>query len=67
MDSLSLKFKWRRFNGCIPDIKMSLKNASGPFTAENGKLDLIDLIVGSEGIFGCITNVDLKLKIKSVY
>ena len=46
----------------IPRYKrVNLKNASGPFTAENGKLDLIDLIVGSEGIFGCITNVHLKL------
>ena len=46
----------------IPRYKrVNLKNASGPFTAEDGKLDLIDLIVGSEGIFGCITNVHLKL------
>ena len=46
----------------IPRYKrINLKNASGPFTAEDGKLDLIDLIVGSEGIFGCITNVHLKL------
>ena len=41
----------------IPRYKrVNLKNASGPFSAEDGRLDLIDLIVGSEGIFGCITN-----------
>ena len=49
----------------VPRYKrVNLKNASGPFTAEDGKLDLIDLIVGSEGIFGCITNVHLKLSDK---
>ena len=35
-----------------PDIK----NASGPFSDDNGHVDLVDLLVGSEGIFGLITS-----------
>ena len=47
----------------VPKYKrVDLKNASGPFSSENGKLDFVDLIVGSEGIFGCITNITLKLQ-----
>jgi len=42
--------------------RVNLKNASGPFSSSDGKIDLIDLIIGSEGIFGCITNATLKLK-----
>ena len=42
-----------------PDIK----NASGPFSDENGEIDLVDLIVGSEGIFGLITSVTFRLKV----
>ena len=41
-----------------PDIK----NASGPYTCGNGEIDLIDLIVGSEGMFGLITECTFKLK-----
>jgi len=41
-----------------------IKNASGPFTGINGKVDFIDLIIGSEGIFGCITSATLKLQDK---
>ena len=41
-----------------PDIK----NASGPYTCGNGEIDLIDLIVGSEGMFGLITECVFKLK-----
>ena len=47
----------------VPKYKrVDLKNASGPFSSENGKLDFIDLIVGSEGIFGCISSITLKLQ-----
>ena len=42
--------------------RVNLKNASGPYSASNGAMDFIDLIVGSEGIFGCITNATLKLQ-----
>ena len=41
-----------------PDIK----NASGPFSDENGHVDLVDLLVGSEGIFGLITSSTFRLK-----
>ena len=41
-----------------PDIK----NASGPFSDENGQVDLVDLLVGSEGIFGLITSATFRLK-----
>ena len=42
--------------------RVNLKNASGPFSSTDGKMDFVDLIIGSEGIFGCITNTTLKLK-----
>jgi len=41
-----------------PDIK----NASGPYTCGNGDIDFIDLIIGSEGMFGLITECTFKLK-----
>ncbi len=47
----------------IPTYKrINIKNASGPFSSENGTMDFIDLIVGSEGIFGCIVESKLKLQ-----
>ncbi len=39
-----------------------IKNASGPYSDENGKMDLVDLIIGSEGIFGFVSSVIFKLK-----
>ncbi len=33
----------------------SIKNASGPFSAPDGRLDFVDLVIGSEGIFGLVT------------
>tara|TARA_Y100000590_G_scaffold470265_1_gene663181 strand:+ start:6662 stop:8113 length:1452 start_codon:yes stop_codon:yes gene_type:complete len=39
----------------------SIKNASGIYSNNNGIVDLIDLIIGSEGILGLITNCKLKL------
>ena len=38
-----------------------IKNASGLFSDKNGIVDLIDLIVGSEGILGMVTACRLKL------
>ena len=38
-----------------------IKNASGPFTTDEHEIDFIDLIVGSEGIFCLITEVEFKL------
>ena len=40
----------------------NIKNASGPYTCGNGEIDFIDLIVGSEGMFGLITECEFKLK-----
>ena len=39
----------------------NIKNASGLFSDKNGKVDLIDLIIGSEGILGMITSCHLGL------
>ena len=38
-----------------------IKNASGLYSDKNGKVDLIDLIIGSEGILGMITSCHLGL------
>jgi len=38
-----------------------IKNASGLFSDKSGMIDLIDLIIGSEGILGLITSCQLKL------
>ena len=47
----------------IPNYdRPTIKNASGPFSDKNGKIDLVDLIVGSEGIFGVITAATFRLK-----
>ena len=39
-----------------------IKNASGLYSDKNGIIDLIDLIIGSEGMFGLITECTFKLK-----
>ena len=39
----------------------NIKNASGPFSNDIGEIDLIDLIIGSEGIFGMIVSCKLNL------
>jgi len=39
----------------------SVKNASGPFSSPDGAVDLVDLMVGSEGIFALITACTLRL------
>ena len=38
-----------------------IKNASGPYTADDKEIDFIDLIIGSEGIFGMIVDCELRL------
>jgi len=40
----------------------TIKNASGPFSDENGTVDLVDFLIGSEGIFGLITKTNFRLK-----
>lgn len=39
----------------------AVKNAGGPFSAPDGTMDLVDLIVGSEGLFGLVTACALGL------
>jgi D-lactate dehydrogenase (cytochrome) len=41
--------------------RVAIKNAGGPYSSEDGAVDLIDLIVGSEGLFGAVTACTLKL------
>jgi len=38
-----------------------IKNAGGPFSAPDGVMDFIDWIVGSEGIYGVITDCTLRI------
>jgi len=38
-----------------------IKNASGPFSSPDGRIDLIDMFIGSEGLFGLVTGCTLKL------
>ena len=42
--------------------RVEIKNASGPFSASDGIIDFIDLIIGSEGLFGCIASATLNLQ-----
>lgn len=38
-----------------------IKNASGPFSAPDGAMDFVDLIVGAEGLFGLVTSCTFAL------
>ncbi len=40
---------------------LAIKNAGGPYSTENGAMDFVDFIVGSEGIYGVVVDVTLKL------
>ena len=39
----------------------AVKNASGPYSSPDGVMDFVDLIIGSEGIFGVVTACELRL------
>ena len=39
----------------------AIKNASGPWSSTDGRLDLVDMFVGSEGIFGLVTGCTFRL------
>ena len=39
----------------------NIKNASGLFSSTKGKVDFVDLVVGSEGILGMVTSCILEL------
>ena len=57
-----LREKDQQIDWPVPTYRRpAIKNASGPFSSPNGRLDLIDLIIGSEGLFGLITACSLKL------
>jgi D-lactate dehydrogenase (cytochrome) len=38
-----------------------IKNAGGPYSSPDGVIDLVDMVVGSEGIFGLVTACTLTL------
>ncbi len=39
----------------------AIKNAGGPFSSPDGAMDFVDLVIGSEGIFGLATACTLRL------
>jgi len=39
----------------------TIKNAGGPYSAPDGRMDFVDLVVGSEGLFGLVTACELAL------
>ncbi len=41
--------------------RKKLKNASGPYSSPEGSIDFVDLVVGSEGIFGAVTACEMRL------
>ena len=41
-----------------------IKNASGPYSSNGKNVDIVDCIIGSEGIYGMITRCKLKAKVK---
>lgn len=44
---------------CHP--RVAIKNAGGPFSAADGVMDFVDLVVGAEGIFGVVVGAELRL------
>ncbi len=41
--------------------RKKIKNAGGPYSSPEGVLDFVDLVVGSEGIFGAVTACEMRL------
>ncbi len=39
----------------------AIKNAGGPYSSADGVMDFVDFIVGSEGLYGVVVDVTLKL------
>lgn len=47
----------------VPEYeRAAVKNAGGPFSAPSGQIDFVDLVIGSEGLFGLVTACTLKLQ-----
>ncbi|MFW6303008.1 MAG: FAD-binding oxidoreductase [Candidatus Sumerlaeota bacterium] len=42
-------------------LRPNIKNAAGPYSSPDGRIDLVDYIIGSEGIFGLVTECELRL------
>jgi D-lactate dehydrogenase (cytochrome) len=40
----------------------AIKNAGGPFSAPDGAMDWVDLVIGSEGLFGVVTGCTFGLR-----
>jgi D-lactate dehydrogenase (cytochrome) len=40
----------------------AIKNASGPWSAPDGAMDFLDLVIGSEGLFGVVVGATLQLE-----
>ncbi len=60
----SLEYGNRSIQLPIPTYdRPKIKNASGIYSDKNGIVDLIDLIIGSEGILGMITSCRLNLDV----
>ena len=58
----SLKYNKQIIQIPVPTYnRPKIKNASGLYSDYNGKMDLIDLIIGSEGILGMIISCTLQL------
>lgn len=50
----------KRYQGCVPQYSMpSVKNAAGFYATAD--MDLIDLFIGSEGVLGCVSEIELAL------
>ena len=60
--NFSIEYEGKNIDLPVPTYnRPKIKNASGIFSNKNGKVDLIDLIIGSEGILGMITSCKLGL------
>jgi len=60
--SFSIEYEGKNILLPVPTYnRPKIKNASGIFSDKGGKVDLVDLIIGSEGILGMITSCKLGL------
>ena len=57
-----LKEDGRQVSWPVPTYpRPAIKNASGPWTSPDGRIDLIDMFIGSEGIYGLVTGCTFRL------
>jgi D-lactate dehydrogenase (cytochrome) len=61
------RFRLERADAAATDLPVpayrrpAIKNAGGPYSAPDGVMDFVDLVVGSEGIFGMVASCELAL------